>query len=469
MKKLLLVSSLAALGFLLASSLSENVFVSWKGYQKEYARLLAQRARTPAEKKEALAMPVELRQVVVPDLGVVDRCVTCHLGMEDPRMAGAANPFAPHPGDILKAHPPEKFGCTICHRGMGAAVSFREAKAVEAHWDYPLLPKELVESSCGICHDPAAVESRGAPVLSRGARLFEEMGCHGCHRLGGLGGSLGAELDSVGRKTKHQLVMANLPGEKTAYRWLDLHFKDPQGIVPNSLMMPGYPTDDDAYALTVYMLSLQAGRELPDRLVARDRHRFLSREHDFGERDGKTLYDRLCRVCHGDGTFGIFDRFLGRFVPAIRNPAFLRTTDREFLRANIVGGRPGTLMAGFEGGMNDADLGRLLDYLAGPGNVPERRVETAAKPPPGNPEQGKRIFLEQCAGCHDPAKGQVAPTLSSRPLQEKGSDAMILKTIANGRPGTAMVAFTGPGGTGLDGGEVADLLSYLRTLSARRK
>ena len=46
MKKLLLISSLVALAFLLASGLSENVFVSWKKYQKEYVRLLAERART---------------------------------------------------------------------------------------------------------------------------------------------------------------------------------------------------------------------------------------------------------------------------------------------------------------------------------------------------------------------------------------------------------------------------------------
>jgi mono/diheme cytochrome c family protein len=384
MKKLLLASSLVALGFLVASGLSENVFVSWKGYQKEYVRLLAERAEDPARKREALATAVELRQVVVPDLGAVDRCVTCHLGMDDPRMAGAPNPFAAHPGDILKNHPPEKFGCTVCHRGQGAAVSFREAKAVDVYWDYPLLPPDLVEASCGICHDPMALADLGAPALARGAGLFEEMGCHGCHRLGGLGGSLGAELDSVGLKTKHQLIMANLPGEKTTYRWLDLHFKDPQGIVEGSLMKPDYPTDEEAHALTVYMLSLQSGRELPDRVVARDRHRLLSLGHDHGERDGRTLYDRLCRVCHGDGTFGAYDKFLGRFVPSIRNPAFLRMADREFLRANIMGGRPGTLMAGFDGGMTDADLEKLVEYLAGPARLPERRAESYVKLPAGD-------------------------------------------------------------------------------------
>ena len=470
MKKLLLASSLVTLLFLVASGLSENVFAPWKKYQKEYSLLLAGRAKDPQQKREARDAPIELHQIVVPDLGAFDRCVTCHRGMDNPVMAGAPNPFRPHPGNILKIHPPERFGCTICHRGQGAAVNFPEAKAIDANWDFPLLPRELVESSCGICHDPKAMEKAGAPVLAEGARLFEEKGCHGCHRLGGLGGSLGAALDSAGLKTRHQLVMANLHGERTTYRWLDLHFKDPQGIVAESLMKPDYPTDEEARALTVFMLSLQAERELPDRAVARDRHRLLSQGHDHGERDGRTLYDRLCRVCHGEGTLGVFDKHLGRFVPAIRNPAFLASVDREFLRANILTGRPGTLMAGFEGGMTEADLEKLLDFLAGGAALPERRAPTQRKLTAGDAGRGGSIFARQCAGCHDPGeKGQVAPTLSSRTFQERADDGMILETIARGRPGTAMVAFAGTGGAGLTKEELSDLLAYIRSLAPRRK
>ncbi|GAB4231950.1 MAG: hypothetical protein OHK0028_07220 [Deltaproteobacteria bacterium] len=468
MKKLLLASSIATLVFLVASALSENVFVSWKGHQKTYAKLLAERTPDAAMKREILSSPVELQQVVVPDLRVADRCVTCHRGMDNPAMAGASNPYAPHPGDVLKIHPPEKFGCTVCHRGQGAAVNFREAKATDVYWDYPLLPPELLESSCGICHDPGAV--KGAPVLARGARLFEEKGCRACHRLGGLGGSLGAELDSVGLKTRHQLVMTNVEGERTTYRWLDLHFKDPQGIVKESLMKPDYPTDDEARALTVYMLSLQSGRELPDRAVARDRHRMLAGGRDPGERDGKTLYDRLCRTCHGDGTYGVYDRFLRRFVPAVRNPSFLAMTDRDYLKANILEGRPGTLMAGFEGGMTGRDVENLIDYLAGGKRLPDRRVAPKPALPAGDRERGGAIFARQCAGCHDPGKrGQVAPTLSSRTFQAAASDAMIVATIAGGRPGTAMVAFAGPGGTGLGPQDLSDLLAYIRSMPPGRK
>jgi hypothetical protein len=66
-------------------------------------------------------------------------------------------------------------------------------------------------------------------------------------------------------------------------------------------------------------------------------------------------------------------------------------------------------------------------------------------------------------------KGQVAPTLSSRAFQENAGDAMILATIAGGRPGTAMVAFSGPGGAGLSDTELSDLLAHIRSLATRRK
>lgn len=46
---------------------------------------------------------------------------------------------------------------------------------------------------------------------------------------------------------------------------------------------------------------------------------------------------------------------------------------------------------------------------------------------------------------------------------------MIVATIAGGRPGTAMVAFTGPGGTGFSREDLADLLAYVRSMQPGRK
>jgi mono/diheme cytochrome c family protein len=127
-------------------------------------------------------------------------------------------------------------------------------------------------------------------------------------------------------------------------------------------------------------------------------------------------------------------------------------------------------MTGFEGGLPGADLDRLLSFLAGGRDLPERRDSMQEKLPRGDAGRGASIFARQCAGCHDPGeKGQVAPTLSSKTFQEKAGDGMILETIARGRPGTAMVAFAGPGGAGFSKGELSDLLAYIRSLASRRK
>jgi hypothetical protein len=109
--------------------------------------------------------------------------------------------------------------------GPGSCGEFPGGQGGRPYWTSPA-PRELLESSCGICHDPKGMAKRGARPRGR-ARLFEEK----VPRLPparGLGGSLGAALDSAGLRTRHQLTMANLPGE-TTYRWLDLHFRTRRG------------------------------------------------------------------------------------------------------------------------------------------------------------------------------------------------------------------------------------------------
>src|SRR4249919_2641095 len=49
-----------------------------------------------------------VRQVWLPDLGRVDRCTTCHLGVDDPAFANAPAPFRGHPGTWLTTHPGER-------------------------------------------------------------------------------------------------------------------------------------------------------------------------------------------------------------------------------------------------------------------------------------------------------------------------------------------------------------------------
>src|SRR5262245_51503378 len=234
----LLVGSGVTLMFLIAAMVRENFLSEWRSHQRRYRQMLLD---SPDERQRQLGekLSIEMRQIDLPHLATRDRCVSCHLGIDNPAMAVAPQPHRAHSGNLLKDHPVEKYGCTVCHQGQGAATNFHEAKATDVHWDYPLLPARLTAASCGTCHAAGSpLMARHAPALARGRQLFLDRGCQSCHKLGGVGGQLGPALDGVGGKIKHQLPMAHVRGEHTLANWLEQHFDRPQGVVPGSRMRP---------------------------------------------------------------------------------------------------------------------------------------------------------------------------------------------------------------------------------------
>src|SRR5262249_22149019 len=85
-----------------------------------------------------VAKPPEIQQVVLTGLNFtnfneplmrVERCQTCHMGIERAGFEGEEQPYATHPHrDVLSAHHPvEKFGCTVCHAGQGVALTVSAA------------------------------------------------------------------------------------------------------------------------------------------------------------------------------------------------------------------------------------------------------------------------------------------------------------------------------------------------------
>ena len=65
-KHLLLWSSLGVICLLVISTMQENVFKQWRRIQA-------------TAKTESGPIDVRLRQIVIPDLNVTDRCVSCHV------------------------------------------------------------------------------------------------------------------------------------------------------------------------------------------------------------------------------------------------------------------------------------------------------------------------------------------------------------------------------------------------------
>jgi len=145
---------------------------------------------------------VEIKQINNPDMGVVDRCETCHVGIREPavltradmgvkrgdklvpdEMSGA---FTSHlEPELLQLHDPDKFGCSPCHGGNGMdIVRVEKAHGHDEHWLWPVHPKANVEAGCQQCHSRDMVLEH-ANTLTEGKDLFQWRGCVGCHRFEG--------------------------------------------------------------------------------------------------------------------------------------------------------------------------------------------------------------------------------------------------------------------------------------------
>lgn len=223
------VSSVVFLAVLAVSPV-KDWFREYRGYQNTYRKLLIDSAGSAKELKAAREMSVDIRQIWIPGFdNRVDRCTTCHLGVENPAMAGAAEPFRTHPRTPHTPDDLSKFGCVICHRGQGRATTLTEAHGESPDWDSPLLPIRFTEASCGRCHESDTVPE--ASLLSEGREMMNRLGCFGCHQLAGHEGWKSEAPDLEGL------------AQKTSAEWLRAWLKAPRDLSP-ATRMPDFRLDE---------------------------------------------------------------------------------------------------------------------------------------------------------------------------------------------------------------------------------
>ncbi|HEX9869246.1 MAG TPA: c-type cytochrome [Candidatus Tectomicrobia bacterium] len=145
-----------------------------------------------------VAKAPEIQQVVITGLNTtnfneplmrVERCQTCHLGIDRAGFEGAPQPYATHPhrNVLLAQHPVEQFGCTVCHAGQGVALSVHSAHGELHLFDQtprlaePLLTVPWIQSQCRKCHQPELPTLQFASTVAHGQKLFQTLGCPGCH------------------------------------------------------------------------------------------------------------------------------------------------------------------------------------------------------------------------------------------------------------------------------------------------
>lgn len=276
----------------------------WKGYQEQFNTLLIARGEP--------AQPIRLHQVTIPDLGVVDRCHSCHLGVERTDLDDPEIPlvFQTHPRreELLTPHPPDQYGCTICHSGQGEQTKgvgwadFDHGRS-DPYWERAMYTDPFVESSCVACHiddDPVP----GADTYNWGAQLFEDLRCGGCHST-----PLIDELPEIA-------MPFNQLRSKSSQSVLEEVLRDPTVFRPNARMPQFWPQPVDpttGIALSADDLAYSAWQQQRDQeirsLVAfigsvEPAEMVLDLSLDQIEdpdriESGRGLFDQVgCRACH---------------------------------------------------------------------------------------------------------------------------------------------------------------------------
>ncbi len=260
MHRLTIISSAVIIASVVSYLASEQILAEWRGHQNSYSDFLYNNADNDADRAFADEFSVELRQAYLPDLKRVDRCASCHVGIENPKAAGLEQPLSPHPGNYLMDHDVEKFGCTICHDGQGRATANRDSKGKEhdLFYEWPMLGQPFMQSRCYRCHTEPLEET---PVYNKGKELFAARACIACHAVDGVGGTLGPALDGLSDASpyiKHATETykeecLEKTGHNANLAFIYESIKYPKAQPADSIMMVPGLTDDDVVALTTYL------------------------------------------------------------------------------------------------------------------------------------------------------------------------------------------------------------------------
>lgn len=466
MKKILLITSLLIIAVLLAVAYRENLNMNWQHHQKEYKEKLQKLAKTEQERNVAENYRIKMRQIVLPELNRTDRCVICHVAMEDARMKDMPHPLKTHPGDFLEKHDIEKVGCTICHDGQGRAITSDEALAHghDKYWEKPALLKPFVEANCYRCHKGTLEKT---PTYNSGKTLFENKGCLGCHQINGKGGTKGPDLSDIGNASFH----VKMPTSKNREHLLDEFndnvnlayiyeaVKEPHAQPSNSAMVDYHFKKEEAVELSVYLKSLLAD-DVPGVLKAKSTETIFKTPLEHG----KQLYGMYCTACHGASGEGTHLAELDKIGPAIGNSEFLSIADDKLLKHVISYARGGDMPAfKTSGGLSEEEIDSLVTYVQSFKQTPPTFEEVSKIE--GNVQYGKSFFATNCASCHGsdgkPELDLVGPSLNNPLLQGLATRKFWYSTIVNGRPGTAM-----PSWHFLSDEKLADVIEYLESLKS---
>jgi len=339
------------------------------------------------------AGPVWIQPQALPEK---EACTSCHLGVADNHFLYARLPYRRHGGHDVEDHPPEQFGCTVCHGGAPAGLSFSSAghappadPARRKQWDkydayQPLeaqgmVPRKWITGRCVVCH-AATQLPRGAEPYQAARHVVAHRRCTACH-----------QFDDNPSEHVHVATDLRGLGSKVGGKWLRAYLRSPHAFRPASAM-PAFRMPDDAL------------RELSDYLLSRKNEHIPWKtgppSADAADRGREFVRRRGCATCHDIP--GIDDR--GFIEQHKVGPSLARVGEKlnpEWIRVWLADPhalRPKTAMPRFRFARGEADdIAAFLASLRNKG-APTPSEAPAAR---GNAGRAEEIASKyHCAACH---------------------------------------------------------------------
>ncbi|MBI3091565.1 MAG: c-type cytochrome [Candidatus Tectomicrobia bacterium] len=497
----------------------------WKKYQREYNQRLLNVNQDDATRASIMNQPLLVQQVWIPEWNVADRCMTCHLGVENTSFKDAPQPFTTHKN--ADRHRFSQFGCTVCHQGQGRATTRLDAHFMEKlndavtereikrlGWEWPMLPIEYVESSCGRCHEAETLKE--APTIMAGAKLFQEKGCLGCHTVGDRGGKIGPELTEAGTKFYNAGGVTE-QFKHVRFGYLLESLLQPKANDPNSVMPAFGFTNEQARQLVTYLLSLRDEEfKLPKFTIPREKPQQIAAAAaptaagaaGADPIKGGQHYQTYCASCHGVSGKGD-----GAAAAALNpkpanhadNATMSQRSDEDLFKV-VKGGGPAVgkspLMPGWGASLNDQQIRDVVAFMrtlhggqaakaaAPTGAAAPAAAQSAAAPaaPPapqaaaapatpasrGDAEKGRVSYQTYCASCHGAGgkgDGAAAAALNPKPANHadnatmsQRSDEDLFKVVKGGGASVGKSPLMPGWGGSLNDAQIWDVVAFMRTL-----
>jgi cbb3-type cytochrome oxidase cytochrome c subunit len=393
----------------LAIAPAKDFFSQWRGYQNQYLRLIRDRGDAITLRRH---FEPGIRQIWIPQLGVVDRCQTCHAGLAEASLADVGvQPFRTHPP---MPHSADQFGCVICHRGQGEATSVEDAHHSTLAGEEPILPARYMESSCGQCHHEVL---KGTPKLNEGRVLLSRYGCVRCHAVKLPDGSA-----LTGSDVPPPLTHI---ADKTAREWIYAWLKDPANYAVSATMPNFKLSDADARDISAFLIANSVPR--PGDTAA-------SADSNGAQPDpaaGASLYGQsFCASCHAA------QNAAGNLVGGDLGPELTRIGNKvkpEWLAAWLSDPRnydPATTMPHYR--WTPQQLGLVKAFLLGKSDsdfLANVHLEPATT---AQIAHGKSLVSEYgCAACHE-IEGIKKPENFAPELSRIGSKPVVQLVFVKG-------------------------------------